>query len=177
MPEQFPHCRRTQAHQHRSPCRRQRSGFTLIELLTVLVIVAILSAIGYPSYAGQVLRARRLEGKVALFEAMQQQEDRYSRSYRYAPFSADAADADGDADGGSGASGFKWWSGASAVHSAYELRAQPCPGAALAQCVEVIAMPGTARVDSHFRDPECGVLTLNSAGERRAQTANPACWP
>ncbi|WP_426111275.1 type IV pilin protein [Massilia sp. PWRC2] len=157
--------------------RRQRphDGFTLIELLVTLAIVAILSAIAYPSYATYVLRTRRLEGKVALFEAMQQQENVYSRSWRYAAFSADAPSAgqggkDGDAD-------FKWWSGASAALSAYELRTQPCAGSDLARCVEVFAIPGTARVDSAFRDPGCGVLTLSSTGERRAQGAERACWP
>lgn len=153
--------------------RRRRRGFTLIELLIVLVIAAILAAIVYPSYAAHVVRSRRLEGKVALFEAMQQQENLYGRSYRYAAFSAESAAA--AASGGN--DGFKWWSGASAALSAYELRAQPCAGTDLAQCVEVLAMPGTARVDSHFRDPECGILSLNSTGERRAQTADPACWP
>lgn len=156
-------------------CRRLRHGFTLIELLVALAIVAILSAIAYPSYATYVLRTRRLEGKVALFEAMQQQENLYSRRWRYAAFSADVPGAgQGGRDGGGD---FKWWSGASAAVSAYELRTQPCAGSDLARCVEVLAIPGTARVDSAFHDPGCGILILSSTGERRAQGGERACWP
>lgn len=157
--------------------RLRRRGFTLIELLVVLAIVGILASFAYPSYAAHLIRAHRLEGKVALIETMQRQEMIYSRSNRYAAFSADAADL-GGTDGANAAGGWRWWSGASAATSYYELHAQPCAGGAdLARCVEVVATPGTARVDARFRDPACGVLTLVSTGEQRAASGDPACWP
>jgi type IV pilus assembly protein PilE len=151
---------------------QRRHGFTLIELLVVLAIIAIVASIAYPSYAAHLVRARRLEGKVALFETMHRQENAYSRGNRYLAFTADTAD-----PAASTANGFKWWSGARPADSAYEIRAQACEGAALAQCVEVVATPGTPRVDSRFRDTECGVLTLVSTGESRAATGKSGCWP
>jgi type IV pilus assembly protein PilE len=50
-------------------------GFTLIELMIVVVIVAILTAVGLPSYFAQVQKSRRSEAKAALTQlaTMQQQ--------------------------------------------------------------------------------------------------------
>ncbi len=42
------------------------SGLTLIELMVVLSIVAILSAIAYPSYLDYMRRGRRTDGQAAL---------------------------------------------------------------------------------------------------------------
>ncbi|WP_426197517.1 type IV pilin protein [Massilia sp. DWR3-1-1] len=154
----------------RFPPALQRRGFTLVELLIVMTIISILSSIAYPSYAAHVLRARRLEGKVALVEAMHLQEKLYSRSNSYAAWSADQPAAPA-------AGAFKWWSGVGAAGSAYELHAQPCGDASLAQCIEMVATPGTAMVDGGFRDPDCGALSLRSTGEQRAASGNARCWP
>lgn len=153
------------------PCR-SLAGFTLIELLVVLAIIGVVASIAFPSYSAHLVRARRLEGKVALLEAMHRQENFYSRGNRYLAFSADTADPADPAT-----AGFKWWSGTRAGDSAYEIRAQACSGADLAQCVEVVATPGTERVDGRFRDTDCGALTLVSTGESRAATGRPDCWP
>lgn len=144
-------------------------GFTLIELVIVLAIIGLVASIAYPSYASHVLRARRVEGQLALFEVMHRQESLYSRSSKYAAFTADTAQVS--------LPGVKWWSGATQADSAYEISAQACAGAALAQCVEAVATPGTERVDSRFRDADCGALTLASTGERRAETGKAGCWP
>jgi type IV pilus assembly protein PilE len=45
---------------------RQQSGFSLIELMIVLVVLAILTAIAYPTYTNQVLKSRRADGIAAL---------------------------------------------------------------------------------------------------------------
>jgi type IV pilus assembly protein PilE len=145
-----------------------KRGFTLIEMLVVLVILSILAAVAYPSYTNHMVRTRRTEGQVALIEAMQQQERYHLQHNTYAAFSS----AGGDAD----AQGFRWWSGASAAASIYELDAHACPGQDLADCVEVRATPGTARVDSRFRDPECGALSLDSLGVYAAEGSG-RCWP
>ena len=142
-------------------------GFTLVEMLVVLGILAILAAVAYPSYAGHVTRTRRTEGQIALIEAMQQQERYHLQHNSYVEFSS-SADA--------GALGLRWWSGASAATSAYELDAHACAGQDIADCVEVRARPGTANVDGRFRDPECGALTLDSLGAQRAQGTG-RCWP
>ncbi|AMV00840.1 MULTISPECIES: type IV pilin protein [Xanthomonas] len=43
-------------------------GFTLIELMIVVAVVAILSAIAYPSYTEHVRKSRRAQAKVDLVE-------------------------------------------------------------------------------------------------------------
>jgi type IV pilus assembly protein PilE len=144
-------------------------GFTLIEMMVVLVIMLILAAMVYPSYSGYVIKARRLEGQVALLDALQQQERYYTRYNVYKEFSAGSANPDEQR--------FKWWSGSSAAASAYELSAQACPGMPLQACIEVRATPGTAKVDPNFRDPECATLTLTSTGEQRAAGPGTRCWP
>ncbi|MDL2354854.1 MAG: type IV pilin protein [Pseudomonadota bacterium] len=148
---------------------KRRTGFTLIEVLIVLAIVAILSAIAYPAYAGYLTRTRRIEGQIALLEAVQQQELYFTRNNTYIAFSSGSTDPQ--------AQRFKWWSGSAAAASAYELRAHACPGLELTQCVEVQATPGTAKVDARFKDADCATLTLNSAGEHAASGPLEHCWP
>jgi len=145
-----------------------KRGFTLIEMLVVLVIVSILAAVAYPSYSKHLVRTRRTEGQIALIEAMQQQERYYQQHNTYAAFSSSGSEGE--------AQGFRWWSGASAGLSLYELDAHACQGQDLADCVEVRATPGTAKVDRRFRDPECGALTLDSLGVHAAEGSG-RCWP
>lgn len=148
---------------------KRGSGFTLVEVAIVAAIVALLAAIAYPSYAGYIIKSRRIEGQIALIEAVQQQERFYTRYNTYAAFSSDSTDAQERR--------FKWWSGSVAARSAYELRARACPGSDLTQCVEVQALPGTAKVDAAFRDADCQTLTLNSAGQHAASGPFERCWP
>jgi type IV pilus assembly protein PilE len=144
-------------------------GFSLIEVMIVLAIVSVLAVIAYPAYAGYITKSRRIEGQIALIEALQQQERFYTAHRTYTAFSSDSTDAEEKR--------FKWWSGAAAVRSAYELRAYACPGRELNECVEVKASPGTSNVDPRFRDGECETLTLNSAGERGSSGPKEGCWP
>lgn len=41
-------------------------GLTLIELIVVMAIVAILAAVGYPSFSGYILESRRSDAIIAL---------------------------------------------------------------------------------------------------------------
>ncbi|MCD6663823.1 MAG: type IV pilin protein [Comamonas sp.] len=54
----------------RTPAARER-GFTLIELMIVVAVVAILSAIAYPSYAEYVRRGYRADARGGLLQAQQ----------------------------------------------------------------------------------------------------------
>ena len=54
--------------------RNAEKGFTLIELMIVVAVIAILSAIAYPSYQEYVMRSRRIEGQSLLNDAAARQE-------------------------------------------------------------------------------------------------------
>lgn len=65
-----------------------KNGFTLAELLAALAVVGVVLALAVPNYSGYAVRARRTEARVALVEAMQQQESYYTRHNAYAAYSA-----------------------------------------------------------------------------------------
>lgn len=141
-------------------------GFTLIELMLVLLILTLLASLAWPGYAGYLTKTRRMEGKAALITALQQQEQHHAMHHTYVAFSQ-AAPVDG----------LRWWSGSAAASSAYELDATACPDRELRDCVQLRAVPGTARVDARFADAECGTLTLRSTGEQGASGPAARCWP
>lgn len=145
---------------------RLAHGFTMIELMVVLIIVAILAAIAIPSYQESVLKTRRTEGRAALMKVMQQQERYYSLHTTYLAFSSSSTDAE--------AKKFSWFSGENAKASFYEISAQACNGKTIRDCVLLIAQPGTGMVNSAYRDPLCGTMSLNSRGEKYA--AADRCW-
>lgn len=143
-------------------------GFSLIEVMIALAILLVLAVLAYPSYADSVRKTKRAEGQMALIEAMDGQVRYYSEHRAYKEFSASS---------GADLAGFRWWSGGNAAHSAYELDAYACAGQSAEECIELRARPGTDRVDGKFRDPECGVLTLDSVGRQTASGGAPGCWP
>jgi type IV pilus assembly protein PilE len=138
-------------------------------LLVVLVIIGVLAASAMPAYQQHIVRTRRSEAQSALLKLMMQQELFHSQHNRYIAFSA--ADAEPEARH------FHWWSGASAPVSAYEIEGRACDGELIAQCIQIIARPGTGLVDSRFRDNECRELTFTSTGLRLASGPAPGCWP
>ena len=67
------------------PCMRHtRRGFTLIELMVALAVAAILAAVAFPSYQGQVAKGRRADGKQALVELAQKLERFYTERGTFA---------------------------------------------------------------------------------------------
>lgn len=147
-------------------CKYSRRGFTLIEALIAVAIFGILASLAYPSYQYGVRKAKRAEARAVLMELMQQQERFYLQHTRYIVFSSASTAADEKK--------FKWFSGAAAKSSAYEIDASACNGDTIAHCVLLTATPGTANVDSAYRDPECGALSLSSAGVKLP--AGRGCW-
>ncbi|KQV79655.1 pilus assembly protein PilE [Massilia sp. Root351] len=149
-----------------STCRSE--GWTVLEVLIVLVIGMVLAAFSYPSYSQFVLRSKRVEGQAALQLLMQQQERYFSAHNSYIVFSpASTEPAERQ---------FKWWSGASAAGSAYEIEAKACDDDTIENCVQLIASPGTSQVDANYKDDECGNLILTSTGLRLATGQGVRCW-
>jgi type IV pilus assembly protein PilE len=147
-----------------SSCARRQRGFSAMELLMVIATLAILAALQYPAYRESVLKTRRAEGRAALMQLMQQQERYFSQHSTYRVFSQTFPD------------GFKWYSGDAPKSSAYELSAVPCKGETLQQCVMLVAEPGTANVNGHFKDEACRSLTFTSNGVQGATGAAGSCW-
>ncbi|MDC8760569.1 type IV pilin protein [Janthinobacterium fluminis] len=148
---------------------RRASGFTLIELMLAVAIAGILAALAYPAYHAHIVKGKRAEAQLALWQLMLQQERFYTQNNRYLAFSSASTDPLERQ--------FKWWSGASPALSAYEIDAVACTGESLSQCVQLNAVPGTGKVDRHFADADCQTLSLSSTGQRGASGAAPRCWP
>jgi type IV pilus assembly protein PilE len=148
--------------------RYRRAGFTLIDIMLALAVLAILASIAYPSYVESVRKVRRAEGRAALMQLMQQQEQFYSQHTRYIAFSATTQD--------TLALNFKWYSGASANVSAYEIKGEACEGDTIDNCVLLTAMPGTGNVNSSHTDIACGHLMLASSGVKTASGKSGNCW-
>lgn len=49
-------------------------GFTLIELMIVVAIIAILAAVGYPSYLGSISKARRSDAQQLMLDVVNREE-------------------------------------------------------------------------------------------------------
>jgi type IV pilus assembly protein PilE len=143
-----------------------RDGFTLLEVMVAVVVVGVLAAIAYPSYTESVRRAKRVEGRAALMQLMQQEERFYSQRSSYIKFTVSSTSDDEKR--------FKWFSGEKAASSAYEIRADACKDDAIQNCVLLTARPGTDNVDKAFKDPVCGELTLTSTGVKGANGSD--CW-
>ncbi|MDY7574240.1 type IV pilin protein [Actimicrobium sp. CCI2.3] len=60
-----------------------RNGFTLIELMIAVAVMAILTAIAYPSYVEQVNKSRRAEAKSAILQTASLQERFYTLNNTY----------------------------------------------------------------------------------------------
>jgi type IV pilus assembly protein PilE len=139
-------------------CRIQ-NGFTLIELMIVVVVVAVLSSLAYPSYREFVVKAKRTEGKAALLDAAQALE-RHFTNYNTYPSSLSTA-------------GVRTYSGDSAAKAAYTIAIAAGASGSLASSFTLTATPANGHVDA-----KCGNLSLNQLGVKgETGTLTAAeCW-
>ncbi|HEY1147633.1 MAG TPA: type IV pilin protein [Pseudoduganella sp.] len=146
----------------------QNAGFTLIEMVAAAAIAILLATAAMPVYQQAVISSKRAEAQSLMEELMQQQERHFSQFNTYIAFSSVATDPE--------ARQFRWWSGRSPPRSAYELEGKACDGDDIRNCIQLVAKPGTALVDSHFQDRQCEQLTLTSTGQRSATGPATSCW-
>jgi len=62
---------------------RTEKGFTLIELMIVVVVIAILVAVAYPSYTQHMIKARRSDAEGALMNFANTMERYYTENGTY----------------------------------------------------------------------------------------------
>ena len=126
-------------------------GFTLIELLIVLVCIAVLTSLAWPSYQTHVLRSQRGNARTALLQTAHWLERAASANGSY-PAVSDIPS-----------------SVLSVPGQRYALQANTS-----AQTYNLVAQPlGLQTQDA------CGSFTLNHLGERGVQNAKQsaaACW-
>ncbi|OEZ96014.1 type IV pilin protein [Duganella phyllosphaerae] len=145
-------------------------GFSVIELLVVCMIAMVLAAVAAPAWNDHLVRTRRYEAQATMQRLMLQQERYFTQHGSYLAFGAEAKGDDAEQRQ------FQWWSGATAPASGYEIEGKACDGYTLDICVQLVATPGTRRVDARFRDADCGQLVLSSSGLRQAAGPQENCW-
>jgi type IV pilus assembly protein PilE len=132
---------------------KQQRGFTLIELMVVMVVLAILTAIAYPSYTNQVLKSRRADGIAALNHKAMQMESCRSDNATYVGCPAEAA--------------------STSVDGYYDIVAPVSSVTATAYAF--VATPRGAQL----KDTKCTSLSLDSQGTRGYTGSAPdadTCW-
>lgn len=149
--------------------RYRHRGFTLIEIMIVVAIIAILSAIAYPSYVSQIAKGKRAECRGGLLQSMQQQERYFTQYNAYTTFTTGLATAK-----------TKAFSGETLATSACKLEAIACSAPSstdTAKCIELQARPvkpDPATVTYLYLDSE-GNKGCEIGGTRT--TGNKTCWP
>jgi type IV pilus assembly protein PilE len=77
------------------------SGFTLVELMAVVVILAIIVGIAYPSYRNYMVQTRRSDAQVILTQVSHTEEKFFSSCSRYTTtMTGKMGDCDGSGGGG-----------------------------------------------------------------------------
>ena len=143
----------------------RNKGFTLVEALIVVTIVALLAAVAFPSYLGQLRKSRRAEAAIALESLAQAQERFYARFRTYTSLVAAPDPCAGQACGLGQSSN-------SSEHDYYGLTAN---GNAAAYTLTATAS------GPQFKDTDCRTLTINSVGVKSGASASGGdttdiCW-
>ena len=130
--------------------QRQNKGFTLIELVVAIAIVAILATIAYPSYMGQVVKARRSAGAACLMEQAQFMERYYSTNMGYAGAALPNTACEADLNG----------------HYVIAFSAGPDATS--------YTLAATPQGQQAARDAQCGTMSVNERGTKSVSGSNSA---
>lgn len=152
--------------------RAAQRGVTLIELMVVVIVIAILASIAIPSYSQYVVKARRQVAAQELLTIASRQEQFFSDNKTYAVSIADlgyAADPIGTDENGELVDA----GDASAMYS-FTVSSTTASLSGRIRAYTLTAEPlGKQASDDH----ECGALTIDDAGLRKAGgSINDKCW-
>jgi type IV pilus assembly protein PilE len=139
-------------------------GFTLIEVMIVVVVVAILAAIAFPSYREYVLRTNRAVGKSMLTQVADRQEQFFAANKSYSNSLAQL--------------------GFPANPFFVDRRGQPVAagdGAGVIYRISLVANNFTFAVTAdpvnrQLDDTRCTQFTINERGQRTATGTATDCW-
>lgn len=136
---------------------KKPKGFSLLELMIVVVVVAILSAVAYPSYQAHIAASRRAEARAVLMEAAQYMEREFTLTGDYGSASlASAGLSTLPREGGSAY--YQLAVSVSASGALFTLSATPTGG---------------------MSEDNCGVLVLDQTGQQTVSGASLTaadCW-
>lgn len=145
---------------------QRMAGFTLIELMIVVVIIAILAAVGYPSYTEYVVRSNRQAAKNMLYQIADRQEQffldnrRYGNALTELGYGADNIAIDRDAQ----------MTAAGDADEMYQFRIT----ASTPTTYTISSFPVGMQAN---RDTRCGQLGVTNAGEKLEENDNiDVCW-
>ena len=149
-----------------SPCsglRHKADGFTLIEVMIVVAVIAIVAAIGYPSYINSVVKTKRAAAEGCVSQYATYMERFYTQNLRY---DKDTAGNDNPVVGNAPTLTLDC-AGPQNSGADYDIRvAAPTQGT-----YTITATPKGAQLS---RDTTCGALGLEQAGAKTPSTSG--CW-
>lgn len=148
------------------PQRMRHRGFTLIEVMVVVLIIAILAGIAYPSYTRYVIETRRADGQAGALQLAGRLEKFFTQCGTY---DVDIVTAAGTFNGCTGLElstanspdgnyTMTIVAGANGIATSYQIRAQP--------------------IGPQANDADCLILTLGSDGVKGQTGPNTQnrCW-